>query len=107
MKHPCENRDGYKNAGARGVAIDLLFLDATLDADDQQLTKAMQSMPTVIAGAASFDKTIQYGGRIPQVQSLLLPRSEFKMVASIGLANILTDTGGIPRHVPLVFNTPV
>lgn len=95
-----------KNAGARGVAIDLLFLDATNDADDLQLAKAMQSLPTVIAGAASFDKTMQYDGRIPRAQKLLLPRPEFRAAVSIGLANISTDTGGIPRHVPMVFSTP-
>lgn len=95
-----------KDAGARGVAIDLLLLDATSDVDDQQLAKALQSLPTVIAGAASFDKVMQYGGRIPQAQSLMLPLPVFKAAASVGLANISTDTGGIPRHVPMVFNTP-
>jgi adenylate cyclase len=96
---------GIGEAGARALAVDLLFVDTTGRTADRDLADALGSLPAVIAGAGMFEGANWPTSRIPGTAGELLPRPVFTDAAVVGLVNIATDAGGTPRHMPLVFMT--
>ncbi|MBZ8134964.1 CHASE2 domain-containing protein [Afifella sp. IM 167] len=92
-------------AGARAVAIDILFLDPSDGADDRSLAEALSGLPAVIAAAARFGPGEARAGAVPQSTEELWPLAGLQQAAATGLVNISTDPSGTPRHLPMVFLT--
>ena len=91
------------DSGARGVAIDLLFVDEGRSDGDAALASALAAAPTVIAAAGRFDAPSP--SAVPRSSDELWPIAGLVEASSVGLVNVATDAGGTPRHVPLVFQT--
>jgi adenylate cyclase len=97
----------------RVVALDLLLVDRGTDAGDAALAKALEKRPSVIAAAAVFPDAIQSveaseaGAftRLPQAEKFLLPLKTFTDHAATGVVNLITDSSGTPRSVPMLFRT--
>lgn len=95
----------------KAVALDVLLLDASDEADDAALAGALAGTRSVIAGAAVFDADRQRldpaddGAltRVPTADRLVLPLDLFVQRAAVGLVNVATDFGGTPRLVPMIF----
>ncbi|WP_305989163.1 CHASE2 domain-containing protein [Roseibium sp. MMSF_3544] len=98
--------DAINEAGARSLAVDILLFGASDSADDTSLARAIGSLPTVIAGAAHVGEAQPAASVVPVINKVLSPAPELAEHAAIGLANIVTDSGGTPRHVPLLFLSP-
>jgi len=94
-----------KAAGAKTLAIDILFVDPTDEADDHVLAEALSGLPAVIAAAARFAPGEAAAGALPRSAQELWPLPDFSEAAATGLVNISTDPSGTPRHLPLVFVT--
>ncbi|MEX2375444.1 MAG: adenylate/guanylate cyclase domain-containing protein, partial [Dehalococcoidia bacterium] len=92
-------------SGARALAVDLLLLDTTDAGSDEELATALESIPTVIAAAAQFQSDDGRAALIPHAATIVGPREAFAARADVGLANVATDPGGTPRHLPLVYET--
>jgi adenylate cyclase len=99
-------------AGAKAVALDLLFLDAGPPQADEELARALRNGRAVIAAAALFDRDgpppevrVAPGGvsvPLPAAERVLWPVSPLAEAAAVGLVNIATDHAGTPRHAPLL-----
>lgn len=87
--------------GARTLAVDLLLIDA--GEGRVALSGAFATIPTVLAGAGVFDGPTRLSSAVPAPGTMLLPLAELSGAAAVGLVNIATDTGGTPRHIPMVF----
>ncbi|MEO9528877.1 adenylate/guanylate cyclase domain-containing protein [Roseibium sp.] len=87
-------------AGARALAVDILLFGSSRAEDDRSLGRAIGTLPTVIAGAAQMQEAASI---VPVVRTMLSPAPAIADVAAVGLANIVTDTGGTPRHIPTLF----
>jgi adenylate cyclase len=100
--------------GSRAVAIDIAFPDSKGQEEDAQLADALRSTPSVVASIGLF------GGRSPSGQSersgdlalapkpseVLWPTDVIRDATQTGLANISTDSGGVPRYIPMIFEIP-
>lgn len=95
-----------RDAGARALAVDLLFVDRSTPAADDRLARALGALPTLIAAAGRFAETGHTGAGLPQAGTVLSPLAVFAEAAQVGLVNVATDQGGTPRHLPMVFLTP-
>ncbi|MCP4620799.1 MAG: adenylate/guanylate cyclase domain-containing protein [Bradyrhizobium sp.] len=97
----------------RVIALDLLLLDRGNDAGDAVLAKALEKRPSVIAAAAVFPDAVQSVeaseadafARLPQAEKFLLPLKRFADHAATGVVNLITDSSGTPRGVPMLFRT--
>jgi adenylate cyclase len=97
----------------RVVALDLLLVDRGNDAGDAALAKALEKRPSVIAAAAVFPDAVQSVeaseagafARLPQAEKFLLPLKRFTDHAATGVVNLITDSSGTPRGVPMLFRT--
>jgi adenylate cyclase len=90
-------------AGARALAIDILLFGSSDASKDKSLAEALGALPTVIAGAGQINEEATAQSAVPLVRTLLSPTPQIAEVSSVGLANIATDVGGTPRHVPMLF----
>ncbi|RDJ21860.1 adenylate/guanylate cyclase domain-containing protein [Bosea caraganae] len=97
--------DAIAAGKARALAIDLLLLDAGVPENDRALAEALSRIPSVIAAAGRFDRANDGASSIPGTSDVLWPASPFDSSAMPGLVNISTDSGGAPRHLPLLFQT--
>jgi adenylate cyclase len=95
-------------SGARTVALDILFLDPGEEHADAALAEALRQTRTVIAAAAVFSsgqgpepQPVTADG-LPKAQRIIWPLPRLSQVAAVGLTNVATDAGGVPRHVPLL-----
>jgi adenylate cyclase len=91
-------------AGPKALAVDILLLDAKDGATDAALAEALARTPSVIAAAGRFTDARNVAG-LPQTTSELWPQPVFANAASVGLVNIVTDSSGAPRHIPLLYFT--
>ena len=98
--------DEIREAGASALAVDILLFGASDGAEDRSLAKAVGAIPTVIAGAGQIGEEPASASFVPVIDTVLSPAPEIAQLASVGLANVVTDSGGTPRHVPLLFLTP-
>ena len=97
----------------RVIALDLLLVDPGSDAGDTALAQALEKRPSVIAAAAVFPDAIQSVDanennaleRLPQAEKFLLPLKRFADHAATGVVNLITDSSGTPRGVPMLFRT--
>ncbi|MFC7400189.1 CHASE2 domain-containing protein [Chelatococcus sp. GCM10030263] len=92
----------------RALALDILFADPGPRDQDAALARALQETPAVIAAAGLFGegrdmRTEGAVSRVPQPRQLLWPVEPMATAADVGLVNVATDYGGIPRHAPLLF----
>lgn len=92
--------------GARALAVDILLSEGSDSGDDLSLARSFGTLPSVIAQAGYHDDVQPSAGFVPFVSSLLSPAPVLMETASIGIANIVQDTAGTPRHIPLLFLTP-
>lgn len=93
------------DAGARALAVDILLFGTSDEPADASLAKAVGSLPTVIAGAGQMSEETPPQSVVPAVRKVLSPAPQIARATSVGLANIATDTGGTPRHMPMLFLT--
>lgn len=94
-----------RKAGARALAIDILLVESSETSGDQALVDALEALPTVIAAAGHFEGKSSTASFVPVVTDQLRPASEFATASAVGLVNVATDSGGTPRHTPLLFMT--
>lgn len=98
-------------AGARTLVTDILLAGASEPAKDRALEQALLGIPTVLAAAGQAREAAPSTGSgpvnfVPVITSVLAPAPALADVAAVGLANIVTDGGGTPRHIPQMFMTP-
>jgi adenylate cyclase len=98
----------------RSIAIDIAFLKPR-DADaDAELARALKAAPSVVAAIGDFAAIDSSVGQsepsdlalAPKPSSVLWPIDAIRDAAQVGLANISTDSSGVPRYVPMIFQTP-
>jgi adenylate cyclase len=103
-------------SGPQVIAIDMLLIDAGAPEADQELVEALRSARTVIGAAALFDaddarRSEEFflpsaaGNFLPRPTRILWPQKQFRSVARSALTNISTDHSGVPRYVPLLFDS--
>lgn len=95
-----------KQAKARILAMDIVLSVAPEVADDEALARTIGVFPTVIAAAGYTEDPQHTAGFVPYLTTLLSPSDIVAEAASVGISNVVTDLGGTPRHVPLLFVTP-
>ncbi|EAU39718.1 putative adenylate cyclase protein [Fulvimarina pelagi HTCC2506] len=96
--------ENLRAAGAKAIAIDILFADAGEPAEDAALLEALSGGDVVIAGAGLFDHG-SAASLVPRPDRVLWPQGTFAQAVPVGLVNVSSDSGGTPRHVPLVHLT--
>ena len=98
----------------RSIAIDIAFLNPR-DADvDAKLAAALKAVPAVVAAIGNFDAVDSSSATgepsdlalAPKPSSVLWPINSIRDAAQVGLANVSTDTSGVPRYIPMIYETP-
>ena len=98
----------------RSIAIDIAFLNPR-DADvDAKLAAALKAVPAVVAAIGNFDAVGSSSAAgepsdlalAPKPSSVLWPIDSIRDAAQVGLANVSTDTSGVPRYIPMIYETP-
>ncbi|MCO4318790.1 adenylate/guanylate cyclase domain-containing protein [Phyllobacterium sp. 21LDTY02-6] len=104
--------DAIGRARPNIIAVDMLFLEAGAAEGDAALAAALARTPSIIAGAAVFQRSSQRAGaggalldRIPDAESFLLPLPRFSEAAQVGIVNVGTDQSGTPREIPMIFRS--
>jgi adenylate cyclase len=98
----------------RAIAIDIAFLSPKDEATDAELASALKAAPAVVAAIGVFDPADRSGGETepndlalaPKPTSVLWPIDSIRDAAQVGLANVSTDSSGVPRYVPMIYETP-
>ena len=97
----------------RSIAIDIAFLNPR-DADtDAKLAAALKAGPAVVAAVGNFDGVDSSNATVgpidlalaPKPSSVLWPIDSIRDAAQVGLANVSTDTTGVPRYIPMIYQT--
>jgi adenylate cyclase len=100
--------------GARGIALDMLFLDRGPGEADDELANAIRRARAVIGAVALFsrgeafsdtDLGEQLSVALRIADKIVAPISPFAEAGEIGLVNISADHGGTPRYVPLLIRS--
>jgi adenylate cyclase len=98
----------------RSIAIDIAFLNPR-DADsDAELANALKAGPAVVAAIGNFDAVDSSNATAapsdlalaPKPSSVLWPIDSIRDAAQVGLANVSTDKSGVPRYIPMIYETP-
>jgi adenylate cyclase len=98
----------------RSIAIDIAFLKPRDEGADQELARALKASPSVVAAIGDFD-SINTPGResetgdlalAPKPSSVLWPIDAIRDASQAGLANVSTDSSGVPRYIPMIYQTP-
>ncbi len=87
------------------IGLDMLFLDPGPGEGDRELAAALaEGPPAVIGAVALFEDEASSPGRfdVPHASTLVRPIERLAAVASVGITNVSTDSGGTPRHAPLL-----
>ena len=98
----------------RSIAIDIAFLKPKDPDADAELANALKAAPTVVAAIGAFDAADRTGGETepsdlalaPKPSSVLWPIDSIRDAAQVGLANVSTDSSGVPRYIPMIYQTP-
>jgi adenylate cyclase len=98
----------------RAVALDIAFPDSKSESEDAELAEALKSTPSVVASIGIFGESHGSGGELqlgklalaPRPSEVLWPTDEIRNATQTGLANVSTDSSGIPRYVPMIFEIP-
>jgi adenylate cyclase len=101
------------DAQPRAVALDFAFQDAKGGEEDAELAAALKSVPSVVASIGIFgdgEPSVRFHSRelalAPKPSDVLWPIDAIRDAAQTGLANVSTDSSGIPRYVPMIFEIP-
>jgi adenylate cyclase len=96
------------------ICVDVLLLDPGNAQADRELADALHATRSVIGAVALFDPDgpnaeapARPGGDdlIPAPARILWPEEIFRQAAQPGLSNISTDRSGVPRYVPMLFES--
>src|ERR1700734_4051975 len=98
----------------RSIAIDIAFLNPLEVDADAKLASALKAAPAVVAAIGDFDPVDPSGGAAqssdlalaPKPSSVLWPIDSVRDAAQVGLANVSTDKSGVPRYIPMIYETP-
>jgi adenylate cyclase len=98
----------------RAVALDIAFPDSKDAMVDAELADALKSTTSVVASFAIFsgnDSAIvptrsNELALTPKPSEVRWPTDVIRSATKTGLANVSTDSSGIPRYVPLLFEIP-
>jgi adenylate cyclase len=98
----------------QSIAIDIAFLNPRSEEGDAELANALKAAPTVVAAIGVFDpvdpagRATQPGGLAlaPKPSSVLWPIDSIRDATQVGLANVSTDSSGVPRYIPMIYQTP-
>jgi adenylate cyclase len=98
----------------RSIAIDIAFLNPRSEEGDAELANALKAAPTVVAAIGVFDPVASSGrateprdlALAPKPSSVLWPIDSIRDATQVGLANVSTDSGGVPRYIPMIYQTP-
>jgi adenylate cyclase len=95
------------------ICLDMLLLDPGPAEADRELADALHATRSVIGAVGLFngdDATAEQqrpGGLalIPAPARILWPQDMFRRVAQPGLSNVSTDRSGVPRYIPMLFES--
>jgi adenylate cyclase len=98
----------------RSIAVDIAFLNSKSEEGDAELADALKAAPAVVAAIGVFGAAEPSSGEAesndlalaPKPSSVLWPIEAIRDAAQVGLANISTDSSGVPRYIPMIFQTP-
>ena len=104
----------------RAVALDIAFPDSKGAKPDAELAAAPRSTPSVVASIGIFGEDNLSGKQspsrasalsgdlsfVPKPSQVLWPTDAIRDATQTGLANVSTDSSGIPRYVPMIFEIP-
>jgi adenylate cyclase len=98
----------------RSIAIDIAFIKPRDTSTDAELARALKAAPTVVAAIGDFDSADSSGrpaessdlALAPKPSSVLWPIEPIRDAAQVGLANVSTDSSGVPRYIPMIYQTP-
>jgi adenylate cyclase len=96
------------------ICVDMLLLDPGPAEADQELADALRTTRSVIGAVGLFDgenstgeQPARLGGGdlIPTPTQILWPQDIFRQAAQVGLSNVSTDRSGVPRYIPMLFES--
>jgi adenylate cyclase len=98
----------------RSIAVDIAFIKPRDTNTDAELARALKAAPTVVAAIGVFDAAESSAGPAesgdlalaPKPSSVLWPIEPIRDAAQVGLANVSTDSSGVPRYIPMIYQTP-
>jgi adenylate cyclase len=98
----------------RSIAIDIAFLKPKDPDADAELARALKATPSVVAAIGDFEAADSSGqpaeasdlALAPKPSSVLWPIDAIRDAAQVGLANVSTDSSGVPRYIPMIYQTP-
>jgi adenylate cyclase len=98
----------------RSIAVDIAFLNSKSEEGDAELADALKAAASVVAAIGVFGAAQPSSGEAesndlalaPKPSSVLWPVEAIRDAAQVGLANISTDSSGVPRYIPMIFQTP-
>lgn len=104
----------------QAVALDIAFPDSKGENEDGELAGALKSTTSVVASIGIFGGGEPSGGGsqrdqsassadlafAPKPSGVLWPTDVILEATQTGLANVSTDSSGIPRYVPMIFEIP-
>jgi adenylate cyclase len=98
----------------QSIAIDVAFLNSRGAQADADLADALKATPAVVAAIGVFDAVEPSGGEAepndlalaPKPSTVLWPIDAIRDAAQVGLANVSTDASGVPRYIPMIYQTP-
>jgi adenylate cyclase len=98
----------------RSIAIDIAFLNPRDGDADAELARALKEGPAVVAAIGDFDVVDPSSAAgepsdlalAPKPSSVLWPIDSIRDAAQVGLANVSTDKSGVPRYIPMIYQTP-
>lgn len=101
-----------ESAGAKVIALDMLFVDPGPSEGDRMLQEALSDTRSVIAAAAIYSASSQQAPapsgnileNIPAAEEFLMPQHMFARAAGLGIVNVKTDQDGVPRFLPMLFS---
>ena len=102
------------NFHPRAAALDIAFPDSKGEGEDAEFAEALKSTPSVVASIGIFGEGERSGGEpqsgnlalAPRPSEVLWPTDAIRDATQTGLANVSTDSSGIPRYVPMIFEIP-
>jgi adenylate cyclase len=97
----------------RSIAIDIAFLNPRDAAADAELASALKAGPAVVAAIGDFGMVDPSNATAdptdlalaPKPSSVLWPINAIRDAAQVGLANVSTDSSGVPRYIPMIYQT--
>jgi adenylate cyclase len=98
----------------KAVALDIAFPESKGAREDAELADALKTAPSIVASIGIFGEAERSPGQsqspelalAPKPSKVLWPIDAIRDAAQTGLANVSTDSSGIPRYVPMIFEVP-